>query len=77
MSIINVLKSDGFKPVVSAIRDGLPYLAEANLLNLEAVHSATEGEYTTEENRIIEVAIEECWRRIERLKTEFGGVAGV
>lgn len=77
MSVLNVLKSDGFKPVVSAIRDGLPYLAQANLLELEAAHSATADQYTTEENRLIEVAIEECWRRIERIKTEFGGGVGV
>lgn len=70
MSVLNILKSEGFRPVVSAIRDGLPHLAEANLMEIEANHSAAESEYTEEENRLIEVAIEECWRRIGRLKTE-------
>ena len=70
MSVLNVLKSEGFEPVVSAIKNKLPFLAEANLMELEAVHSVTESQYTTEENQLICLAIEECWKQVERLKTE-------
>lgn len=74
MSVLNILKSKGFEPVVSAIRDGLPYLAEANLMELEAIHSATADVYSAEENAAIEVGIEICWRKIEMLKTEREGL---
>lgn len=70
VSILDVLKSPGFEPVVSAIRGRFPYLAQANLMELEAICSACAEEYSAEENIAIEAAIEECWRRIERLKTE-------
>lgn len=74
VSTLDVLKSKGFEPVVSAIRDKLPYLAEANLLELEAIHSASANEYSAEENAAIEVGIEICWRKIEMLKTEREGL---
>lgn len=74
MSVMNVLQSKGFEPVMSAIRDKLPYLAEANLMELEAIHSACADEYSTEENVAIEVDIEICWRKIEMLKTEREGL---
>lgn len=74
MSVMNVLQSKGFEPVVSAIRDKLPYLAEANLLELEAIHSACADEYSPEENAAIEAGIEICWRKIEMLKTEREGL---
>lgn len=70
MNVLNVLQSKGFEPVVSAIREKLPFLAEANLLELEAIHSACADEYSTEENLAIEAGIEECWKRIDRLKEE-------
>lgn len=74
MIVLNVLQSKGFEPVVSAIRDKLPYLAEANLLELEAIHSACADEYSPEENVAIEAGIEICWRKIEMLKTEREGL---
>ena len=73
-SLLDVLKSKGFEPVVSAIRDKLPYLAEANLLELEAIHSACADEYSADENVAIEAGIEICWRKIEELKTEREGL---
>lgn len=74
VSVLEVLKSQGFEPVVSAIREKLPYLAEANLLELEAIHSACADEYSGEENVAIEAGIEICWRKIEELKTEREGL---
>ena len=73
VSALEVLKSQGFEPVVSAIRGKYPYLAEANLLELEAIHSACADEYSPEENVAIEAGIEICWRKIEMLKTEREG----
>ena len=74
MSVMNILQSKGFEPVVSAIRDKLPFLAEAKLLELEAIHSACSDEYSADENAAIEAGIEICWRKIEELKTEREGL---
>lgn len=70
VTVLTVLQSKGFEPVVSAIKAKLPFLAEANLLEVEMGYAMTADEYSWEENRTIEEAIEECWRRIEKLKTE-------
>lgn len=70
MSVLDVLKSKGFEPVVAAIRDGFPNLAEGLLMELEAEYGVTFGDYTAEENVAIEAAIEECWKRIERVRKE-------
>lgn len=74
VTVLEVLKSKGFEPVVTAIREGLPNLAEASLMDLEAEYGVTFGDYTTEENIAIEAGIEECWRRIERLRKESEGL---
>lgn len=70
VKVLDVLKSKGFEPTVTAIREKLPFLAEANLMDLEAIHSACMDEYTPEENAAISAGIEECWRRIDLLKDE-------
>ena len=70
MTVLNVLKSKGFEPVVTAIRDGYPGLAEGLLMDLEADHTAHWGEYTPQENMFIVEACEECWNRIDRLYKE-------
>lgn len=72
-TVLGVLKSRGFEPVVDAIRNKLPATAEALLMEVEADHSATAGDYTAEENIAIESAIEECWKRVERLYSEQKG----
>lgn len=72
-TVLAALKSEGLEPVVEAIRNKLPATAEALLLDIEADHSATAGDYTAEENIAIESAIEECWKRIERLYDEQKG----
>lgn len=73
VSVLSVLKSKGFEPVVTAIREGLPSLAEMELMELEAEYGVTFGDYTTEENIVIEAAIEECWKHIDRLREEQKG----
>lgn len=70
VSTLDVLKSKGFEPVVSAIRDKLPFLAEGILMELEADYGAHCQEYSTEEKCAISGAINECWIRIDRLKDE-------
>ena len=72
-TVLAALKSEGLDPVVQAIRNKLPATAEALLMDIEADHSATAGDYTAEENIAIESAIEECWKRIERLYDEQKG----
>lgn len=74
VKVLDVLKSKGFEPTVTAIREKLPFLAEANLLELEAIHSACADEYSPVENVAIEEGIEICWRKIEMLKTEREGL---
>ena len=64
------LQSAGMAPVVNAIRDGCPGLAEALLMDLEADHTAHWSEYTPQENMAIVEACEECWNRIDRLYKE-------
>ena len=64
------LQSDGMAPVVKAIRDGYPGLAEALLMDLESDHTAHWSEYTPQENMAIVEACEECWKRINRLYKE-------
>ena len=73
MDVLTVLKSDGMKPAVEAIREKQPVLAEFLLMEIEADHAATMSEYTTEENRCIDIAIDECWKRVERLYAEQKG----
>lgn len=68
--VMNVLQSKGFEPVVSAIREKLPFLAEGILMELEADYDAHRQEYSTEEKLAISGAINECWIRIDRLKDE-------
>lgn len=70
MRVLNVLQSKGFEPVVSAIREKLPFLAEAILMDLDADYCKHSGEYSTEEKLAIRRAIDECWRRIDLLKDE-------
>lgn len=70
MSVVDVLKSKGFEPVVIAIREKLPFLAEGLLMELEADYAAHFEEYALDENLDISRAIEECWRRIDCLKDE-------
>lgn len=70
MDVLTVLKSDGMKPVVEAIREKQPVLAEFLLMEIEADHTATMSEYTADENRYIDAAIEELWKQTERLWDE-------
>lgn len=73
LTVLGVLKSEGFEPVVNAIKKKFPATAEALLMEVEADHAATMDQYTTDENRYIEAAIEECWKRVERLYEEQKG----
>lgn len=70
VKVLDVLKSKGFEPTVTAIREKLPFLAEANLMKLEADYGAHCHEYSTEEKWAISKAIDDCWRRIDELKDE-------
>ena len=72
-SVLSVLKSEGMEPVVKAIQNKLPATAEALLMEIEADHAASVQEYTAAENRYIDMAIEECWKRVERLYEEQKG----
>lgn len=71
--IIKALKSDGFKPIIYAIQQRCPVLAEAILMDSEADHAEHESEYTWEENCGIKLAFDECRKRIERLNQELRG----
>lgn len=73
MNVLTALKSKGLEPVVEAIRNKLPATAEALLMEIEADHAASMQEYTAAENRYIDMAIEECWKRVERLYEEQKG----
>ena len=70
ITVLDVLKSPAFASIILTIRQRYPAIAEAQLMNLEAHHSANYAEYTTEENIAIEQAIEECWKRVRRLNKE-------
>lgn len=73
LSALSVLQSEGMEPVVKAIRNKLPAIAESLLMDIEADHAATVQEYTAAENRYIDMAIEECWKQVERLYEEQKG----
>ena len=73
VTVLGVLKSEGFEPVVTAIKQGMPATAEGLLMEIEADSAATMNEYTAEENRCIDMAIEECWKRIEWLYADQKG----
>lgn len=65
MSVVNVLKSQRFQQVTKFIKYGYLNIAEADLIEIEAYHAAHEHEFTTEENTLINQAIEICWEKIE------------
>ena len=71
--IMNALKSDGFHPIVSAIQQRCPAVAEAMIREAEIQHQEHESEYTAEENIAIGLAFEECEKRIDRLWREVRG----
>ena len=68
---LTALKSKGFEPVVNAIRNKLPFLAEAMLMDLDADYCAHCDEYSTEEKMAISRAIDICWRKIDEVKDTF------
>lgn len=70
LSVLSVLQSEGMEPVVKAIRNKLPAIAESLLMDIEADHAAEMYQYTAYENRLIDEAIEECWKQIDRLKDD-------
>ena len=70
VTLLDVLESDGFRGVLFFIRNKAPNLAEMELMDLEANHSKTAGEYSPEENALIEQAIRKCWEVIDRLRKE-------
>lgn len=71
--IMSALKSEGFKPIIFAIQQRCPIVAEAMLMEIQADHFEHESEYTWEENYAIELAFEECGKRIDRLYREMRG----
>ena len=68
LTVMSALKSKGFEPVITAIRNKLPFTAEALLMDLDADYCAHIQEYSTEEKMFIGQAIEICWRKIDEVK---------
>lgn len=63
--LIDVLRSDGFSPIIEAIKRKQYSTAEILLHDTEIDHDEHKHEYTASENNLILSAFEECWKRIK------------
>ena len=71
-SVLGVLQSPAFEPVVMAIRNKCPDAAEGILryIECEQTEMLVEGIINHHESWLIDQAIEECYRRIELMRGE-------